>query len=227
MTLGQTGVFIESEGDNWYRRNRSALERFDPSSDPAIQVLRQYGITPRSVIEIGAANGFRVDAIIKSTAARGVAIDPSAEAIADGRRRYPAVEFVQAAAHDVALDDTFDLVVVNFMFHWIDRALLFRSAAAIDSVVADGGFLLIGDFAPLNPMRVRYHHLPDREVFTYKQNYAELFTSSRIYREVGVATFGHPGHTPSATPRDADRTAVWLLRKAIREYYTEPYVQPE
>jgi SAM-dependent methyltransferase len=221
MRTGQTGVFVEFEGDNWYRRNRSALAQFDPSADPAIQMLRQYGLTPRSVLEIGASNGFRVDAIVQTTSARGVAVEPSSEAIADGRQRYPAVEFVQGAAHSVPLDDAFDLVIANFMFHWVDRALLFRSAAEIDRLVADGGFLLIGDFAPSTRVRVRYHHLPDHEVFTYKQNYAELFAASGLYQEVGVATFGHPGHSPSAVVRESERTAVWLLRKSFHEGYVE------
>ena len=221
MTTGQTDVFIDSEGDNWYRRNRSALEQFDPSADPAMHVLRLYALAPRSVLEVGASNGFRVDAIVKTTGARGVAVEPSADAIADGRRRYPAVAFVQGAAHSLPVQEAFDLVVANFLFHWIDRALLLRSAAEIDRVVADGGFLLLGDFAPSNRVRVPYHHLPGQDVFTYKQNYAELFTSSGIYQLRALATFGHPGHIPSTSASETDRTAVWLLRKSLRDSYTE------
>jgi len=92
--------------------------------------------------------------------------------------------------------------------------------AAIDRIVEDGGFLLIGDFAPSNRVRVRYHHLPDQDVFTYKQNYAELFTSSGIYQLRAMATFGHGGHVPSLSPPEAERTAIWLLRKSLRDSYT-------
>jgi SAM-dependent methyltransferase len=228
MTTDQTGLFVDFEGDNWYRRNRAALERFDPSADPAMQMIRQHVAAPRSVIEIGASNGGRVDAIVQATGARGVAVEPSPEAIADGRRRYPRVEFLQGAAHEVPVHGTFDLVIANFVLHWISRGLLLRSVSELDRLVSDGGYLLIGDFAPPAPARVAYHHLPDRDVFTYKQNYAELFASSGIYRLEGEILFGH-GQGTGQHVGESDRCAVWLLRKSLHDYYGDakrPAVQP-
>jgi hypothetical protein len=35
---------------------------------------------------------------------------------------------------------------------------------------------------PSLPQRVRYHHLPDQDVWTYKQNYGEIFLSSNLTR---------------------------------------------
>ena len=172
MQSSQDQIFVAFEGDKWFERNRDALERFDPESDFPLRLVELYHLRPYSVLEVGAANGYRLAAISERYGARVVAVEPSVEAIVDGETRFPDVEFVRGGASAIPLQELFDLIIVNFVFHWIDRTNLLRSVAEIDRLLVGGGFLIIGDFYPSNLTKVRYHHLSEEEVYTYKQNYA-------------------------------------------------------
>lgn len=189
--------------------------------------MRLYGLRPRRVLEVGAANGVRLAAIAEACGADVVALEPSKAAIADGRARFPGVEFVRGSAHAIPLDEPFDLVIVNFVFHWIDRRSLLRSVAEVDRLLAEGGFLILGDFLPSNLVKVPYHHLPGGDVHTYKQSYAATFVGSGLYHAVCLLTDAHaPRQDRAASSLTADapeheRIGAWLLRKALDEHYVE------
>jgi len=221
MPRNQDEIFSAFEGDNYFTRNKVALEGFDAEADLPLKLINLYCVRPRSVVEIGAANGFRVAAIAERYGARVVAVDPSAKAIENGRKRFPHIKFVQATAADVPLQDAFDLVIVNFVLHWIDRNTLLRSVAEIDRLVADGGFLILGDFAPHNLLRVPYHHLAEKVVYTYKQDYSDLFVVSVLYHTVGTLTSGHASQSLSAVVAEDERTSVWLLQKQLQDHYLD------
>ena len=208
----QDEIFSASEADRWFERNAHALEKVS-DHDLAMRVIELYGLRPTSVLEIGAANGYRVAAISSLTGARGVAVEPSPKAIADGRTRFPQIEFVQGEARNLPTHDTFDLVIINFVLHWIDRHNLLRCIAEIDRVVANGGHLLIGDFHPWHPTANVYHHLPDAGVKTFKQDYGAVFVASELYQPVALLT--SDGHALGGSIPDDKRYGVSLLRKRI------------
>ena len=197
------------------------MEKFDPANDFPLRLLQLYDLRPQRVLEIGAANGYRVAAIAAATGARAVAVEPSTAAIADGRKRFPGVTFVQGIAHAIPVQEQFDLVIVNFVLHWIDRDQLLRSVAEIDRLTADGGFLLLGDFQPNNQLKVRYHHLPDQAVYTYKQNYAATFLASGLYQPICLLTGDHAAKNLTGAVSENDRIGVWLLRKLPNENYVD------
>ena len=217
----QDDIFRQSEGDRWFARNRAALSAFDASADLALRLLALYDIRPQSVIEIGAANGFRLAAIQRWGGARCVALEPSAAAIRDGKASFPALTFIRGSAEAVPVKESFDLVVVNFVFHWIDRLSLLRSVAEVDRLVRDGGFLIVGDFQPANFMRARYHHLTESEVYTYKQDYAALFRSAGLYHPVAMLSAHHAGKALDARVAEHDRIGATLLRKELHGHYVQ------
>jgi len=217
----QDDLFAASEGNRYFLRNQEAYNAFNPGQDPPIRLLELYQVRPKNALEVGCSSGFRLAAIAERYGARVVGCEPSAEAIAAGRQRYPKVEFIQARASALPLDGPFDLVIVNYVFHWIDRSTLLRSVAEVDRVVADGGFLLLGDFAPVNRHKRPYHHLPGESVFTYKQDYAGVFLASGLYYPVGMLIGDHStGDLQSCVPED-DRAGHWLMRKTLGENYVE------
>jgi SAM-dependent methyltransferase len=217
--ITQDSIFSQFEGDRWFDRNRGALGNFDSSTDLPLRLIDLYRLAPARVLEIGAANGFRVATVHERTGAEAVAVEPSARAVLDGQENFPGVSFVRGTARAVPLRTTFDLVIVNFVFHWIDRRNLLEVAAETDRLVAEGGFLIIGDFYPTNQLQVRYHHLQDREVYTYKQNYAGTFLASGTYHPVALLTAHHADKRLSAEVAESDRIGAWLLRKELTSHY--------
>jgi SAM-dependent methyltransferase len=217
----QDEVFAAFEADRWFARNKTALDRFDSAADLPLRLMELYRLEPRRVLEIGAANGTRLAEIHRRHGAAVVGVEPSPEAIRDGRRRFPAVEFVQALAHSIPLREPFDLIIIHSVLHWVDRTKLFLSIAEIDRLEEEGGFLIIGDFLPAYPRKVRYHHVADQDLYTYKQDYAAAFLASGLYHQVGALTLDHASHALRGDVGEDDRFGVWLLRKALHDHYVE------
>lgn len=212
--INQDKIFAEFEGDQWFERNRAALEQYDLENDLPLRVIQLYHLRPRKVLEVGGANGFRLAAIRERyAAARLVVVEPSGEAIRNGRERYPFIEFIQGLASEIPLEETFDLIITNFIFCWIDRSSLLRSVAEVDRLLEEAGFLIIGDFSPSRPTKVSYHHLPDKQVWTYKQNYAAPFLASGLYQLVCALTGGHSPRGLLADVPETERIGVLLLKK--------------
>jgi SAM-dependent methyltransferase len=219
--MGQDQVFLHSESDRYFRRNAEALAADEMvAGDPILKILADAGVRPTCALEVGAANGYRLGALQRLTGCRAVAVEPSSAAIADGRQHFPQVQFVQALAHELGgfAAGEFDLVIASFVLHWVDRIRLFETAAALDRVLADGGHFILSDFLPERPQRVHYHHRPDADIWTYKQDYASFWTASALYQSRGRWLFDHHTRKLSETVPPEDRCAVTLFRKELGSY---------
>ncbi len=221
----QSDLFWRSEGDAWFRRNREAIGA-GLEEDPVLRLIAAERLRPSRVLEIGASNGYRLARISETFGCSCVAVEPSAEAIGDGSRRFPSVEFRRGRAErlPVARHESFDLVIVHFVLHWLDRALLLPAVAEIDRALADEGHLLLGDFLPDEPTKVPYHHRPDDDMFTFKQDYSAVFIASSLYRERGRLVYDH-ARAPDAPADPARRCAVVCLQKSLDRGYV-PGVYP-
>lgn len=228
MTPIQDDVFLAGEADGWYRRNREALECRDAVDWPfnlVEQLAARLGI--RSVAEFGCCTGYRLQMLkgVLPAATRFCGVDASAEAIAAGMEKYSGLDLRHGSLTAIPFDEPFDLVVVNFVLHWVDRATLVRSISEIDRLLVDGGFLVVGDFLPDYAQRRFYHHLPDEDVYTFKQDYGRMFEGLGIYRELARITFDHDDRRGQLANAASDRRAFCtLLRKSLTDYY--PVFQP-
>jgi SAM-dependent methyltransferase len=216
----QSRIFLASEADEWFRRNAAALKGFDLAKDPPATLIREYGLRPRRILEVGAANGARVAALCAEYGARGTAIEPSAAAVEDARARFPDIKVERGLSHELPTDETYDLVIISAVFHWVDRSLLLATVAEIDRVLDDGGYLVVADFFPHSPMKNAYEHVDSERMYTYKQDYSAVFRASGVYLPVGSALSEHGG-TRSPAPAENDRWGVWLLRKDLDQAYAE------
>jgi SAM-dependent methyltransferase len=227
--MKQDDIFAAGEGDQWFQRNCSGLGSVEPlTTDPVLRVIRLAGLKPQKAIEIGASNGFRLHILQQIYRCRVTAVEPSEAAIAHGRTEYPEVDFVQGVASSLPIEDDagFDLVIVNGVLCWVDRSTLLRSCAEVDRLLAENGFLVIGDFLPPSRERVYYHHRTDVALYTYKQNYAEIFLATGLYTQFASLVFDHEDWTcdPDTAPRD--RYQVCLLKKTGQEAYVTREFHP-
>jgi ubiquinone/menaquinone biosynthesis C-methylase UbiE len=178
------------------------------------------GRAPR-IVDVGASNGWRAALISDAVGGTAVAVDPSREALADGRTRYPRVRFCEGVASDLPLErECADLVIVSFVLHWLARPRLMAAFSEIDRILVDGGYLLLGDFLPEMPTRVAYHHRRDCDIWTYKQDYARAFVASGLYTETQRVIIDHrTGAVATAAVAPHDRCAISVLRKNLEGQY--------
>lgn len=222
LTMKQDEVFRIGEGDAWFRRNAANLDAHS-GHDPVLDTLSRLQDKEKihSVCEVGCASAWRLRRLpeVLPAVKRRAGFDLSDEAIQHGRAGDAALELRVGAASAPPFADQFDLVIVSFVLHWIDRALLTQSLAATDALVAPGGMLVLADFLPDTPCRRRYHHRDDVELFTYKQDYAAAFTATNLYREIGRSVFHHSSPSGSLQAVDeGDRAVCVVLHKPLNAY---------
>jgi len=225
--MDQDRIFSDSEGDRWFQRNKAALNVQDHIDWPCylIDLLgNKSGI--RSILELGCSNGYRLHTLFNLLGidCRCVGVDASKEAVRDGKERHPELELHQGTLSAVPLQGEFDLVIVNFVLHWVDRKALARSLSEIDRLIKNDGFLILGDFLPDHQQRRRYHHLPNETVYTYKQDYAKTFVALGTYQEITKITYNHDTRTtaPVIMPSSSSARAVCsVLHKSLAGYYPE------
>ena len=214
----QDSIFLDYEGDNWFKRNINGIANIS-KHDYILNIINLYNLVPKHVLEIGASNGFRLDELHKLYGSECTAVEPSELAIKDGKERYPHIQFHKSLASELPFEDTkFDMVIINFVFHWISREKLFKTIFEIDRVLSDNGILIIGDFMPDSPVKVNYHHVRDEQMWTFKQDYSRIFTSSNLYTLVGFMSGHHETKELDPTVDSMSRIAVSLLRKNYDTY---------
>jgi len=172
----QKQIFLESEGDAWYRRNREALaSRSIGADDPIIAELLGIPLDESrltKILEIGCGGGERLAWIADTIGADAYGIEPSAEAVEVACSR--GVKAQQGTADRLPYDDeSFDMVVFGFCLYLCDAADLFSIAAEAHRVLKSESWLLLHDFFSPTPIRRAYHHRPGIEV--RKMDYRNLF----------------------------------------------------
>jgi SAM-dependent methyltransferase len=218
----QERLFLKGEGDAYFQRNRNVLHVPKPwTNDTGLRLLGQLGMRPRRVLDIGCSNGWRCGAIQARYGSACVGIEPSLKAIHAGRRQFPRVRFRRGTLDHLPLKpgETFDLVIVHFVLHWVSRPALLKGISEIDRAVADGGYLMVGDFLPSRPTRVTYHHLPQEKAYTYKVDYDQILLATGLYRMVRRSVFDFNTHRAGSSISPHRRAVCTLMQKSTTAYY--------
>jgi ubiquinone/menaquinone biosynthesis C-methylase UbiE len=217
--MNQSAIFLEGEGDNYFRRNKAALESGTSASEVTwlSHALSPFQTKIGSVLEIGCSNGAKLEQICALLDAKGQGIDPSKQAVDQGNLRLSGSGtqlHVGSASRLPFEGQSFDFVYFGFCLYLLDRQDLFAAIAEADRVLKFGGFLAITDFDPINRHKRPYSH--KEGVFSFKQDYAKMFTESGLYYLVAKNSFSH-----RQTFFDADgneRISTTLLFKEVDAY---------
>lgn len=218
----QKESFLAYEANAWFERNLSVIEKYDANRDRVITLVKEYNLRPTKILEIGSSAGYRINAlktIYNDCEVYG--IDPSVDAIQYGKEHFSDVNFIHGTADK--LDDfqnqSVDIVIVGFVFYVIDRDILFKVISEIDRVLKNGGILIIVDFFSEKSLRNVYEHINEFTAFSFKQNYDEIFTSSKLYYLLDKSTWNHSEKIPDATDNYFDKYSISLLKKDMNASY--------
>jgi ubiquinone/menaquinone biosynthesis C-methylase UbiE len=220
----QAATFLEGEGDNYFLRNKVALDS-RPTSERGLfeidwlsQTLAPFKAKISSILEIGSSNGINLDRMCNLLDAKGKGIDPSELAAMAGNLKFGSggrIQLQTGTASSLPFEpQAFDLVYFGFCLYLVDRSDLFSAIAEADRVLKNGGFLAITDFDPIHRNKRAYHH--KEGVFSFKQDYQKLFSESGTYYLVGKISFSH--RQPFFDDDGNERVSTGLLFKEFDAY---------
>ena len=213
----QKEIFLQSEGDAWFSRNRRNLaERKLPDDDSLLREvldILQLSSERLKVLEVGCGDGTRLAWIRNNLNADCYGVEPSAQAVAAARAK--GVNAQQGTAETLPFEGlSFDIVIFGFCLYLCDREDLFQIAREADRVLRAPGWLMIMDFySPISRART-YHHRPG--VLSYKMDYRTLFTWHPDYECMThkVRHHGEAGYT--------DAPDEWVAISVLRKCHGEP-----
>ena len=147
------------------------------------------------VLEIGCGSGANLRMLDgRGTGVLSYGCDPSREAIGHVKLISPHHHLVSATFDSLHSSLSFDLVLISFVMHWVDRELLMRAAAEVNRVLRDAiasgdspVLLAIADFDAQPPHRRSY--LNSDGFWTHKKEYSALWAASS-YRVLERLTWG-------------------------------------
>ena len=105
----------------------------------------------------------------------------------------------------------------NIFLYLCDRKDLFKITYEIDRVLSDESCIFILDFNTSFPYKNKYKHCEG--VYSYKMDYAKMFTWNPIYSIICHSSFSH-GYEYKFNNAD-DRIAITVLHQNVNQSYPD------
>lgn len=203
MDMKAKRIFLESEGDNYYSRNKSFLNNCRSKGTHILdKFCEENNIldSHKKILEIGCCSGYNLKYLCEkySDILEGVGVEPSLQAIEAGNKEICEsnsqlnIKLIQGTSDILEFEDeSFDIILIGFCLFWVDRKYLFKTIAEIDRVLKTGGYIALEDFDTNVPYIRENKHNAD--VYTYKQNYSNLFLANPQYYLVKKESYSHEG----------------------------------
>ena len=189
----QEDIFLESEADAWFQRNKSSLTPNKEHLKWLLNELRPFGDSINDIAEVGCASGINLNFLCSNLKARGFGIDPSKLAIENARHLYADkhLEFFVGTADNLCLKkNSCDLVYIGFCLYLVSEEKISLAIEEMLRIVKPGGFLAITDFDYGKSISVPYSH--NNRITTFKRDYQKLiYAKTEEAYLVSKTSFSH------------------------------------
>jgi ubiquinone/menaquinone biosynthesis C-methylase UbiE len=215
--MNQRDVFLSSEGDNWFIRNR----KIGFAKSPEIKFLLNY-LKPQPIqklLEIGCSSGGKTKILARKLHAEGYGIDPSKLAIKKARssnhralRNFFGLQqlnFNVGTAEKLMFGTKFfDFIYFGFCLYLVDRNLINDSLSEANRCLKPGGFIAIKDFDYGSTHVNKYKH--KKGMKSFKEDYTDYFIKLG-YKLVSKESYVSQKIGFQIDPDE--RISIWLLHK--------------
>lgn len=187
-------LFLENEGNNFFQRNKDAfLNEEYIKNDTILKNLSIQNKNNLNILEIGCSTGWRLHKLQEIYSENNYyGLDPSKEAIDLGNGVINNNVKLNVGTCDemkIYENNKFDIILVPFVFMYIDRELLLKSVFEIDRILKNNGKLIITDFYSNRQRKNSYKYINNS--FIYKQNFFEIFLSTKNYFLEKLESYTH------------------------------------
>lgn len=217
-------LFLETEGDAYYQRNKNALTKDNIGED--IKFYSSFFSEQNNInkdtkfVEIGASNGYNLNYFKEKFGFEVFGIEPSSEATKEGNELYFNNENVLLKGTSDLLpydDESMDIVMFGFSLFWVGRKYLYRSISEADRILKEGGYLLITDFD--TPLPYKRNNKHNKDAYTYKMNYSKLYLANPQYSLIAKKNYSHDSNNFNTDIQE--RVSAQILYK---DYEDNSYV---
>ena len=212
--MNQKEIFLESEGDNWYKRNEGTIDPYSPEILKILQYLKPISNQIGSILEIGCSDGSKTLILGKELDSQINGIDPSNFSISKANAKIQELglsgNFIQGTADSLPFtDNSIDYIHFGFCLYLIDRELIPSVVSeALRILNFEKGFISIFDFDVTHTYANDYNHLAGVKAF--KEDYVAKFLETRNFHLVFKENFsdGKPG----LEQNEDNRIAITMLK---------------
>ncbi len=125
--MSQKDIVYNLEGDAIFKRLKDKLGK-NNYDERLNNIIETSGIYPKSILEIGSGNGWRLDYLRKKYDAECYGIEPSPEAIMEGNIMFPEIALMRGTADSLPFEkDKFDLVIFGFFYTFVIEGIYLKS----------------------------------------------------------------------------------------------------
>ena len=212
--MNQKEIFLESEGDNWYKRNEGSIDPYSPEILKILQYLKPISNQIGSILEIGCSDGSKTLILGKELDSKINGIDPSNFSITKANAKIQDLglsgNFIQGTADALPFtDNSIDYIHFGFCLYLIDRELIPSVVSeALRILNFEKGFISIFDFDVTRTYANDYKHLAGVKAF--KDDYVAKFLETGKFHLVFKENFsdGNPG----LEQNEDNRIAISMLK---------------
>jgi hypothetical protein len=193
-----------SIGDKYFLRRKDVLEGLFNrwGKDPVVCSFLHLHLKPRSILEIGCANGWRLEPLRMMLGCNCSGIDASELAIKSGNDSFPELDLkVGEAKHSIK--GRYDAIILGWCLYACRREDLFKIAYETDNALIDGGHMIVYDFHPDVPY---LNVCPDERWFNYKMIYGKMFEWHPCYKLIYRNLFPNPDD-------HSEKLSVYVFKK--------------
>ena len=173
----------QKEANKYFKRNFKLL--YNTKNDNGIlDLCKIINIKPKSILEIGCANGIRLHEYQKTLMSRiNYGIDISSLAIKDGKKRYKKLKLIRLSSLDLSkIKIKFDLIICGFFLYMLDSEEIFNQFNLIYKKLNENGHLIIEDFDPL--FKHTNNSIYNKNLKSFKMNYDRFLEESGLFKTV-------------------------------------------
>jgi len=174
-------IVKKKEANKYFKRN---LDFFNSTKSDyrILDLLKTSNIKPKSILEIGCANGIKLNEYQKNLNSKiNYGIDLSSEAIKSGKKKFKKLKLIKLPSLEIEkIKIKFDLIICEFFLYLLDREEIFNQFNLIYKKLNKNGYLIIQDCDPL--FKHTNSSIHNTKLKTFKMSYDNFLEESGLFK---------------------------------------------
>jgi ubiquinone/menaquinone biosynthesis C-methylase UbiE len=201
--------FLESEADNYYKRNKGKAPPNDALFNEIIRNVKRYKERKKiKILEIGCSDGERLSLIKQKYKCNCYGLEPSVLAIKNRIDKSIKIKMGTADKIDYP-KNYFDIIVYGFCLYLVDIKDLVNVFIEADRITKKNGLIIVKDFYSKTSILNQYKHFKKFKV--HKYDFSKIFTWNPNYKLIHKIVYPYEDYRFKK-----DRLSIHTIKKIIK-----------